>query len=60
MRLIAFSAVAFALAATVAAYPNTCQPRSVQPFMPIYHLIGNVTTDANGVGPLLLCQMFDV
>ena len=25
--------------------PNTCQPRALQPFMPIYHIIGNVTTD---------------
>jgi sucrose-6-phosphate hydrolase SacC (GH32 family) len=32
-----------------AAEPNTCQPRSRQPFMPIYHTIGNVTTDANGL-----------
>jgi hypothetical protein len=28
--------------------PNTCQPRSRHPFMPIYHIIGNVTTDAAG------------
>ena len=27
------------------ASPNTCQPRALQPFMPIYHIIGNVTTD---------------
>ena len=29
-------------------YPNTCQPRSRHPFLPIYHVIGNVTTDADG------------
>ena len=39
----------FTLATLVLGEPNTCQPRSTQPFMPIYHLIGNVSTDANGV-----------
>ena len=29
-------------------YPNTCQPRSEHPFLPIYHVIGNVTTNADG------------
>ena len=33
------------LAAAALATPNTCQPRASHPFMPIYHLIGNVTTD---------------
>ena len=28
--------------AAAAADPNTCQPRSKHPFMPIYHIIGNV------------------
>lgn len=26
------------------AEPNTCQPRAEHPFMPIYHIIGNVRT----------------
>jgi hypothetical protein len=26
--------------ALAAAEPNTCQPRSARPFMPIYHTIG--------------------
>ena len=30
------------------AEPNTCQPRSKHPFMPIYHIIGNVTTAPDG------------
>merc|ERR1712166_98964 len=30
------------------AEPNTCQPRSQQPFMPIYHIIGNVTSTPTG------------
>lgn len=29
--------------------PNTCQPRSKHPFMPIYHIIGNVTTNDDGL-----------
>ena len=33
------------MALGMAVAPNTCQPRSAQPFMPIYHIIGNVTTD---------------
>ena len=32
-------------AALVGAEPNTCQPRSSHPFLPIYHIIGNVTSD---------------
>lgn len=28
----------------LAAQPNTCQPRAAHPFLPIYHIIGNVTT----------------
>ena len=34
------------LAAVAAAEPNTCQPRSAHPFMPIFHIVGNITTDA--------------
>jgi len=37
-----------AFAAVAETTPNTCQPRSTQPFMPIYHIIGNVTSDATG------------
>ena len=44
----AFLFLALAAGTTAAASPNTCQPRSAQPFMPIYHIIGNVTTDADG------------
>ena len=28
--------------------PNTCQPRAAHPFLPIYHIIGNVTTGPDG------------
>ena len=34
------------LVVAMAATPNTCQPRSAHPFMPIFHIIGNVTTDS--------------
>ena len=34
------------LAAMAAATPNTCQPRSQRPYMPIYHIIG----ESKGVG----------
>ena len=37
-----------ALNVVVPAVPNTCQPRAAHPFLPIYHLIGNVTSDAGG------------
>ena len=36
-----------ALAGLVAEGPNTCQPRSAHPFLPIYHIIGNVTTNSD-------------
>jgi sucrose-6-phosphate hydrolase SacC (GH32 family) len=36
------------LASVSAGQPNTCQPRSAHPFQPIYHIIGNVTSDASG------------
>ena len=39
---------AAALAGLAAAEPNTCEPRSRHPFMPIYHIIGNVTSSADG------------
>ena len=35
-------AVLIASIVVTAAEPNTCQPRSEHPFMPIYHIIGNV------------------
>ncbi len=35
-------------AAVNAATPNTCQPRALHPFLPTYHLIGNVTSDETG------------
>ena len=31
-----------------AAMPNTCQPRTKHPFMPIYHIIGNVSSSSDG------------
>ena len=34
------------LIAACQAEPNTCQPRAAHPFMPIFHLIGNVSSDA--------------
>ena len=37
-----------ALHVVAPAVPNTCQPRAAHPFLPIYHLIGNVTSDASG------------
>ena len=33
---------------TASTHPNTCQPRASHPFLPIYHIIGNVTSDASG------------
>jgi hypothetical protein len=42
-----FTAMAAMLVAAEAV-PNTCQPRSKHPFMPIYHVIGNVTSAADG------------
>ena len=42
------AAVALLFAGPAAAEPNTCQPRSKHPFMPIYHIIGNVTSGADG------------
>jgi len=38
--------LAFALASGAAAAPNTCQPRAEHPFMPIFHIIGNVSAPA--------------
>ena len=37
-----------ALAGMAAASPNTCQPRSAEPLMPIFHIIGNVTEQVPG------------
>ena len=50
MKLI-LAVYAVAIQATLATTPtpNTCQPRSKHPFMPIYHIIGNVTTNQDGV-----------
>ena len=36
------------VALSSAATPNTCQPRALHPFLPTYHLIGNVTSDDTG------------
>ena len=30
------------------AQPNTCQPRAAHPFLPIYHIIGNVSSAPDG------------
>ena len=30
------------------AQPNTCQPRAAHPFLPIYHIIGNVSSASDG------------
>ena len=46
LQLLALGAAA--LSGLAAAEPNTCQPRSRHPFMPIYHIIGNVTSSADG------------
>ena len=46
LALAAFAAGLSLAAAAAAAGPNTCQPRSEHPLMPIYHIIGNVTSDA--------------
>ena len=36
------------MAVWTSAVPNTCQPRALHPFLPTYHLIGNVTSDETG------------
>ena len=36
------------MAVSTTATPNTCQPRATHPFLPTYHLIGNVTSDEAG------------
>ena len=38
------TAIVLLLLDAATADPNTCQPRSEHPFMPIYHIIGNVRT----------------
>ena len=37
------------IASVTMATPNTCQPRAAHPFLPIYHIIGNVTTSESGI-----------
>ena len=40
--------IALTLGRTAEAVPLACQPNAVQPMLPIYHIIGNVTVSADG------------
>jgi len=45
MLTAAVSVLLSSSSSSSATTPNTCQPRAAHPFMPIYHIIGNVTSD---------------